>query len=193
MTTIVRYRPLSQLSIFDDVFDDVFNVPFETLSLTPTVDFEGGYRPAVESFVKGNELHLRAEIPGVDPKAVVVALDDGHLCIRGERKRKMHEVSEESCVCLEELDYGSFNRCFHVPRDIDREKIHARYELGMLDITIPLKEKLSQKAIPIEGLEDKTISIEGVHEKREGNPETLLEESKEEEILSRSKEAPYNA
>ena len=191
--TIVRYRPMSLLSTFDDVFDDLLDMPFEVLGLTPTFAFDGGYRPAVESFIKGNELHLRAEIPGVDPKAVVVALDDGHLCIRGERKRKMHEVSEESCVCLEELDYGSFNRCFHVPRDIDRENIHARYELGMLDITIPLKERLSQKAIPIEGLEGKTISVEGTQEKREGNPETLLEESKEEDIISRTKEAPCNA
>jgi HSP20 family protein len=170
--TIVRY-----ISTFDDVFDDLFDMPFETLSLTPTFDYDGGYRPAVESFVKGNALHLRAEIPGVDPKAVVVALDDGHLCIRGERKRKMHEVSEESCVCLEELDYGSFNRCFHVPRDIDREKIHARYELGMLDITIPLKEKLSQKTIPIEGTEGRIISVEGAGEKGEGNPEVLSKEA----------------
>ena len=189
--TIVRYRPMSLLSTFEDVFDDLFDLPFETLRLTPTFDFDGGYRPAVESFIKGNELHLRAEIPGVDPKTVAVSLDDGHLCIKGERK--MHEVSEESCVCLEELDYGSFNRCFHVPRDIDHEKIHARYELGMLDITIPLKERLSKKTIPIEGVQGRTISIEGAQEKREGNPETLLKESKEEDLLTLSKEAPYNA
>ena len=189
--TIVRYRPMSLLSTFDDVFDDLFDMPFEGLSLTPTFAFDGGYRPAVESFVKGNELHLRAEIPGVDPKTVKVSLDDGHLCIKGERQ--MHQLSDESCVCLEELDYGSLNRCFHVPRDIDRENIHARYELGMLDITIPLKEKLSQKTIPVEGLEGKTISIEGSQEKREGNPESLLEEGKEEDILNLTKEAPYNA
>jgi HSP20 family protein len=189
--TIVRYRPLSQLSIFDDVFDDLFDIPFSGVSLAPTSYFSAGYRPAVESFIKGDELHLRAEIPGVDPKTVDISLDDGHLCIKGERK--MHEVSEGSCVCLDELDYGSFDRCFHVPRDIDREKIHARYELGMLDISIPLKEKVSQKRIPIEGVESKTISIEGAREKREGNPETLLEERKEEELLSLSKEAPYNA
>jgi HSP20 family protein len=187
---MTKYRPLS-LTILGEVLDDLFDMTFETPSLNQTLFFDDGYRPAVESFLKGNELHLRAEIPGVDPKTVAVSLEDGHLCIKGERK--MHEMSKESCVCLEELDYGSFSRCFHVPRDIDRENIHARYELGMLDITIPLKEKLSQKAIPIEGLEGKTISIEGVEEKREGNPETLLEESKEEEILSRSKEAPYNA
>jgi HSP20 family protein len=158
---------MSLLSTFDDVFDDVCDMPFETLRLNPTFDYDGGYRPAVESFIKGNDLHLRAEIPGVDPKTVSISLDDGHLCIKGERK--MDEVSGESCVCLDELDYGSFNRCFHVPRDIDREKIHARYDLGMLDITIPLKESVSRKSIPIEGVQGKTISIEGDREKRE-NP-----------------------
>ena len=187
---MIRYRPLS-LTTLGEVFDDLFDMTFETPSLNQNVFFDGGYRPAVESYVKGNELHLRAEIPGVDPKTVAISLDDGHLCIKGERK--MQEISSETCSCLDEIDYGAFSRCFHVPRDIDRENIHARYELGMLDITIPLKESLSRKRIPVEGVQGRIISIEGAQEKREGNPETLLEESEEEEILTRTKEAPYNA
>ena len=174
MTAII-YRQVNTLTPFEDFYDYMFDLPLVAQDLPTTFDFGGGCRPAVESFIKGNELHLRAEIPGVDPKTVSVSLDDGHLCIKGERK--MHEMSEDSCFCVEELDYGSFNRCFHVPRDIDREKIQARYELGMLDITVPLKESLSQKTIPIEGMEGKTISIEGAQEKRESNPEVLTKEA----------------
>jgi hypothetical protein len=67
--TIDRYRPMNVLSAFDDVFDDLFAMPFETLRLAPTFDFDGVYRPAIESFIKGNELHVRAEIPRIDAKA----------------------------------------------------------------------------------------------------------------------------
>jgi len=168
--TILRYRPISVLSTFDDVVDSLFDIPFGGIDLTAASN--GGYCPAAESFIKGNELHLRAEIPGVDPKTVAVSLEDGYLCIKGERR--MPEVSEESCVCLKELDYGSFNRCFHVPQNIDRENIHARYELGMIDVTIPLKESLSQKRVPIESTEGRSISIEeGTGEKKESSPEMV--------------------
>jgi len=84
--TIVRYRPMSVLSTFDDVLDDLFAMPFGVLNLTPTFDFDGGYRPAIESFIKGNELHVRAEIPGVGPKSVAVSLDDGHFASKAKAR-----------------------------------------------------------------------------------------------------------
>ena len=41
----------------------------------------------MESYTKGNELHLRAELPGVSPKDVDISVEDIHLCIKGQRKR----------------------------------------------------------------------------------------------------------
>ena len=108
-----------------------------------------GYYPSMESFIKGNTVHLRAELPGVDPKDVDISLKDGLLCIRGERKRSQTE--EGSCYYFEEMDYGKFSRCFHVPRDVDAGKINARYENGMLELTIPLSEDVKGRKIPIEG------------------------------------------
>jgi HSP20 family protein len=109
--------------------------------------------PPMESYKKGNELHLRAEIPGVDPKDVDISLDNDHLCIRGERKR--NSSGEDACYCFEEMEYGNFSRCFHVPRNLDAEKIYAEYDKGMLELTIPVHESVAEKKIPIKGTKAK--------------------------------------
>jgi HSP20 family protein len=109
-----------------------------------------GFVPSMESFVKDHVLHLRAEIPGVDPSDVNVSFNDGHLCVTGERRRP--ETAEKACYCTEEMSYGSFSRCFHVPGDVDAGKVHAKYDNGMLEITLPLSESTKGTKIPIEGV-----------------------------------------
>ena len=90
-----------------------------------------GYYPFVVSFVKDNTMHLRADLPGVDPMDVDISLKDGHLCINGERKRPKAE--EGSCYSFEERNYGKFSRCFHLPLNVDAEKIRAKYKDGGLN------------------------------------------------------------
>jgi len=134
-----------------DWLDDLFGVDdmFPRSFTVERYAADGGYSPSMESYVKGNELHLRAELPGVDPKDVDITLDNGHLCIRGERKR--NGTSEDACYCFEEMGYGKFSRCFHVPRSVDADKIHADYANGMLELTIPLEESAARKKISIKG------------------------------------------
>ncbi len=127
---------------------------YEDMVERPVLSRRNGFCPCVESYVKDNTMHFRAEIPGVNPKDVSINIDDGHLCFRGERKRP--ESAEDSCYCFEELDYGSFERCFHLPERVDADKVHAKYDNGILDVTIPLSKELMGKAIPIEGIEEKT-------------------------------------
>jgi HSP20 family protein len=144
-----RYYPVGWES--GDWLDDFFGME-DMFPRSYTADRyagDGGYFPPMESYAKGNELHLRAELPGVDPKDVDISLRDGHLCIRGERKR--NGTGEDACYCFEEMHYGNFSRCFHVPRNLDAEKIHAEYDNGMLELTIPLEEPAAEKKIPIKG------------------------------------------
>ncbi len=129
-----------------DWFDDTMERPVRSV--------EEGFSPFVESYVKDNTMHVRAEIPGVNPDDMSVKIEDGHLCFRGERKRP--ESAEDSCYCFGELDYGPFVRCFHLPERVDADKVQAKYDHGILDVTIPLSREMMGKAIPIEGIEDKT-------------------------------------
>ena len=154
---ITLWRPTRSLSAFPWDLTNWLDDFFETENTLPRVDWGNGYRPSMESYIKDNELHLRAEIPGVDPKDVTISLKDGHLCISGERKRT--NSGEDACYCFEEMSYGEFSCCFHVPRDIDAEKIHARYNHGMLELTVPLKEPVEGKTIPIEGVKEEKKAV----------------------------------
>ena len=104
--------------------------------------------PAVESFSSETELHLRAEIPGVAPQDVHIEVTDGQLCITGERRAPAYAA--QSCCCFEEMKYGPFSRCFMIPKNVDREKIRAKNENGILDITIPLPASVKPQEIRIE-------------------------------------------
>jgi HSP20 family protein len=146
--TLIKWRPKTALSTLGldalDWFDDFYE--------RPSVYWGGGFYPSAESYAKGNILHLRTEIPGVNPKDVDIKVEDGHICIRGERRRP--ESAKDSCYCFEEMCYGSFERCFHLPERVEVEKIHAKYENGMLELSIPLSESVAGKKIPIEGVEE---------------------------------------
>ena len=63
-----------------------------------------------------------------------VTLEDGVLCIQGERKSHKEEKNEK--VHRAEIQQGSFYRSFTMPVDADPEKVSAKYENGMLDVSI---------------------------------------------------------
>ena len=153
------WRPASSLSSFRWDFEDWFDEFFDMEGMPPRVHSGASYRPTMESHVTVNEMHLRAEIPGVDPKDVDISRKDGHLCVTGERKRA--NSGEDACYCIEEMSYGKFTRCFSVPRDADAEKIRAKYEHGMLDITVPLSAPAGERKIPIAGAKERKRKLKG--------------------------------
>ena len=97
------------------------------------------WAPRLESFVKDDTLHVRTDLPGVDPKAVEITVEDDVLTVRGERKQE-HEAK-----AYREVAYGRFERHIRVPEGTDAEKIAARYTNGVLEITVPLPKPVSRK------------------------------------------------
>ena len=79
--------------------------------------------PAVESYAKDGDLHVRVALPGVDPKDVEVTVSDDYLVIRGERKGKTEE--KDGGRYVREFAYGSFERTFALPEGIDPGKVHG--------------------------------------------------------------------
>ncbi len=117
----------------DEVFSSLFDGPTSRHWL-----------PSVESYAKDGKLEIRVDLPGVDPKEVDISLDGPQLVIRGERKSEREEENG-----YREVRYGSFERRFTVPRGIDAEKAEARYENGVLALTLPLPEAAKAKRITV--------------------------------------------
>jgi HSP20 family protein len=101
-------------------------------------DVESDWTPHVESWVKDDTLHVRADLPGVDPKAVDVTIENDVLTIRGERK------TEHDDATYREVRYGRFERRLRVPEGTDPEGVKASYTNGVLAVTIPLPKPESR-------------------------------------------------
>lgn len=106
------------------------------------------WAPAVDITEREDELVLTAELPGMTREDIDIELENNILTIRGEKKAEREEKGEERYVY--ERQFGSFSRSFTLPRTVDPERIRARFESGVLTITMPKLEKARGKRIEIE-------------------------------------------
>ncbi len=103
--------------------------------------------PAVDIVEKGEDLVLRAELPGVNPKDISIKVDDNVLTLTGERKSDVQENGNH--YHRSEMIYGSFSRTFTLPVTVDADKIKAEYKNGVLTVTLPHKSGAKPKEIAI--------------------------------------------
>jgi HSP20 family protein len=128
---------------FDRLFKEAFTPLFGEGDIsTPT------WAPPVDIFETENDIVLKADLPGVDPKDVEVKVEDNTLYLKGERKFEK-EVKDENYHRIER-SYRSFARSFSLPNSINAEKVEAEYKDGLLTLTLPKREEAKPKTIKID-------------------------------------------
>jgi len=134
-----RLSLMPELDLFDRMLSD-WNVP----SLWNDEDV---VVPAFDISENENEYVISGEIPGIDPKDLEVTLTDGMLSIKGEKKQESEDKQEDYHRI--ERHYGSFQRSFRVPENINRDKLNANYKDGILKLTLPKAEQSDVKKIEV--------------------------------------------
>jgi len=99
--------------------------------------------PAVDVAESEKAYEVTAELPGMDEKNIEVNLSNGNLTIKGEKKEEKEEKKKD--YYLHERHFGSFERCFRVPDEVDASKIEASFTKGVLKVVLPKKPE-AQKA-----------------------------------------------
>ena len=122
------------------VFDDV-------LSGMPDVASATSLRLDVKEDEKA--YHVTTDLPGLSEKDVEVTFNDGVLTIRGEKKVERDEKKDTWHII--ERSSGSFSRQLSLPANVDAEKIDAKFEKGVLTISLPKlpDEKTAAKKIEV--------------------------------------------
>ena len=92
------------------------------------------WAPSVDVLQKDRDLVVRVEMPGVKPEDVHVAVHNRVLTISGERK--VDEEEERAGYYVRELRHGSFQRSMILPEGVEEERIHARYQDGILEVAL---------------------------------------------------------
>jgi len=93
------------------------------------------------------EYVLSADLPGVKPEAVEIALDRNQLKISGRREQSRKEETDKTF--LSEVSYGSFSRLFTLPEGVDGGQVQASLRDGVLTVTVPKKPESQPRTIPV--------------------------------------------
>jgi len=102
-------------------------------------------RIRVEEEIKEGALHIRAEVPGIDPdKDADVSVSEGMLRIRVERRKESR--AEEEGRFHSEFRYGSFYRSIPLPKGADSSMVNASYKDGILEVVVPMAEPARSEA-----------------------------------------------
>lgn len=101
--------------------------------------------PAVNVKENENEFRIEVAAPGMQKSDFIVNYDNGSLSISSEHKQESEEKDEER-VTRREYSYQSFQRSFMVPETVvQAENISAKYEDGILYLTLPKREEVKPK------------------------------------------------
>jgi len=118
-------------------------------SMTPWRGWQAGIHPPVESFLRGDDLVVRAELPGVSPEDIEVQAEGRYLVVRGEKREEKR--SGEGEPFLHEIVRGRFERSFLLPEGAEPERIKATCTDGVLEITCPaVSLAKATRRIPVE-------------------------------------------
>ncbi len=137
---------------FDRMFDSMMRgwpMPWRD---APRLDLAGAdFAPRVDTAETDAAYEVTAELPGVNEKDIKVSLEDNVLSISGEKKAEREERKKD--YVMSERSYGSFKRAFTLPDNVDAEKIAAKFEKGVLKVTLPKTTPTpsKQREIPIKG------------------------------------------
>jgi HSP20 family protein len=92
---------------------------------------------------------VKAELPGVAKEDIAVSVEAGEVSISAEVKREK-ETKEGDKVLRTERYYGSVARAFTLPTDVDAARAEAKFDKGVLTLTLPKAEGARSKTLPVQ-------------------------------------------
>jgi len=133
---LIKYDPFAEFSgivnKMNEFLSDIdSNLPFE----------RRGFYPNTDIYEDEKNIYLDIELPGISKDNVQVKVRDNNvLYIKGEKKKEEKKEDEKSNIIRMERSYGEFTRYFSLPDNVNNEKINAKYDNGVLHLTIEKKE-----------------------------------------------------
>ena len=145
MNKLPRFDPfdVTRFDPFEDLFRGFFVRPVDMNmeATAPAIRMDVSEEP--EAYV------VHAEMPGVKKEDIHVQVDGSQVTIAAEVKQEK-EVKEGERVLRSERYFGKVSRSFQVAQDIDDSKAAARFNEGVLELTLPKKAASASKRLTIE-------------------------------------------
>ncbi len=140
-------RPMQNLFGLHNEMGRVFGDLFSSQDSETDTEETTYWIPTVDISETERNFEIRAELPGVSKNDVNISVTDNRLTVKGE-KRQESETEGKNYHRVERR-YGSFQRSFTLPRNVETANIKAGYTDGVLTLTIPKAEEAKPTEIPI--------------------------------------------
>ena len=144
-----RRTPFNELRQMQDNMDRMWR-RFGTFNNEDGSGMEAWAAP-LDVVADGDDLVVRASLPGVSPENIQVSIEDNVLTIRGETAS--HFENTEGNYLMRERRSGSFHRALRLPDTVDQNNAEPRYEHGVLTITLPKAEAKKAKQFEVKVVE----------------------------------------
>ena len=141
---VTRWDPFREAVTLREAMDRLFEDTWLP-SRRQVADSERAYRLPLDAYVTPDEIVIVANMPGVRPENVEITLEGDTLTIKGERPAPMENVD----YVLQERPYGLFQRTLNINIPVDSGNAEAKYENGLLTLTIPKAEASKPKTIQV--------------------------------------------
>lgn len=135
---IVPLNTFFNLPRFFDFDDDLLSTNHH--HLYPKIDMED----------KENEIVLHAEVPGYNQKDVKVRVHDNKIVLSGKKDSTKEEKKEDRKYYYKEIFKSEFYRVITLPTKIDKEKVTAKIDNGILIVNLPKLNKSDDKAVEVD-------------------------------------------
>ena len=142
-TKSTSLNPFREFSKMQNSFEKLFN---EFFAVSPSESF-GYSAPSCEVSEKGNHYIMKFDLPGVYKDDVKVAIDKNQMTVTAERREEKKSADDKSI--MSEISYGTYQRTFTMPTPLDEKKVEAKFENGVLTVTLPKAETSQAKQIPV--------------------------------------------
>jgi HSP20 family protein len=142
LTRLERWDPFNELATLRNRMDRLWS------RMTEEEPALADWSPTSDVLETKDDILIKAELPGIEPKDVDVQIENGVLTIQGQRSAE--KETEEKGFQRIERTYGTFFRSFILPQNVEVEKIAATFANGLLEVRMPKKEEAKPKTIKVD-------------------------------------------
>jgi HSP20 family protein len=147
-SNLMRFDPFVDVARLDPFRSGIEDF-FRDFSMFPTMrGMESGSRIRMDVSETEQEYTVKADIPGVQKEDIKVAIDGNQVSVSAEIKDE--KETNTSGVIRSERYYGQQSRSFTLPQEVDDTKAQAKYENGVLYLTLPKKAGTGGKQLTIQ-------------------------------------------
>jgi HSP20 family protein len=150
MTALTQWQPFREITSLQERMNQMFHDAFSGLdSWEPTSLSSSSFVPRTDIYEEDDKVVLDIETPGMREEDLNITLEGNTLTVDGERK--MENERKKDRYQRVERWYGSFSRTFTLPGTIDPNSIEAKYEHGILHVTMTKKADARPRQIKVTG------------------------------------------